>query len=111
MTEGGESTFRRKAQEGEDITAPVPVVGLFINHAFTPNLILMADASFFRINVGDIFGSIISSQAKLDYYFTKNIGAGVSIFGNHVRAEVSGNTNWNIGLNQSGFGAHLSCVF
>ncbi|MCU0222470.1 MAG: hypothetical protein MUF27_00025 [Acidobacteria bacterium] len=111
VTEGGESTFRKQAQEGEDITAPIPVVGLFINYAFTPNLILMADANFFRIDVGDISGSVISSQAKLDYYFTRNIGAGVSVFGNYVRADVSGDTDWTIGLNQNGFGAHLSCVF
>ncbi len=111
VTEGGESTFRRRAAEKEDILAPIPVVGLFLNYAFTPNLILMADANFFRIDVGGVSGNVVSSQAKLDYYFTKNFGAGVSIFGHYIRAEVSGDTDWNIGLNQNGFGAHLSCVF
>ena len=111
VTEGGEPTYFRRAEEGEDVTAPIPVVGLFINYAFTPNLILMADANFFRIDVGNVSGNVISSQAKLDYYFTKNFGAGVSLYGNYVRADVSGDTDWNIGLNQNGFGAHLSLVF
>jgi hypothetical protein len=111
VTEGGESTFRRRAAEGEDIVAPIPVVGLFLNYAFTPNLILMADANFFRIDVSGVSGNVISSQAKLDYYFTKNFGAGVSIFGNYIRAEVTGDTDWNLGFGQNGFGAHLSCVF
>ena len=111
VDENGEPTFFRNAEEKEDIVAPIPVVGLFINYAFTPDLILMADASFFRIDVGDISGNVISSRATLDYYFTEHFGAGVSVYGNYVRAEVSGDSDWTVGVNQNGFGAHLSLVF
>lgn len=111
VTQNGQPTYFKRAEEGEDVTAPIPVVGLFVNYAFTPNLILMADANFFRIDVGDISGSVVTSQAKLDYYFTRNFGAGVSLYGHYVRAEVEGDTDWNVGLNQNGFGAHLAFVF
>jgi hypothetical protein len=87
------------------------VVGLFINYAFTPNLILMANANFFRIDVSGVSGSVVSSQASLDWYFTKNFGVGASIFGNYVRADMSGDTDWNVNVNQNGFGAHASFVF
>jgi len=107
----GEETYRRNAKETEDVVAPIPVVGLFINYAFTPNLILMANANFFRIDVSGVSGTVISSQASLDWYFTKNFGVGASIFGNNVRTDVSGSTDWNVNVNQSGFGAHASFVF
>ncbi len=107
----GEPTFRSAATETEDVVAPIPVVGLFINYAFTPNLILMANANFFRINVSGVSGRVISSQASLDWYFTKNFGVGASIYGNYAQVEVSGDTDWNVGLDQAGFGAHASFVF
>jgi hypothetical protein len=111
VNEDGEPTFRKNATETEDLLAPIPVVGLFINYAFTPNLILMANANFFRIDVNDVSGKVILSQASLDWYFTRNFGVGASIFGDYVQAKVSGGTDWNVSLNQSGFGAHASFVF
>jgi len=107
----GEENFREHAEQSEDVVAPIPVVGLFINYAFTPDLILMANANFFRIDVGDVAGRVISSQASLDWYFTKNFGAGVSIFGNSINADVNGSRDWMVNLNESGFGAHASFVF
>jgi hypothetical protein len=111
VNQNGESSYRQSAKESEDVVAPIPVVGLFINYAFTPNLILMANANFFRIDVSGVSGSVVSSQASLDWYFTKNFGVGASIFGNYVRADMSGDTDWNVNVNQNGFGAHASFVF
>jgi hypothetical protein len=111
VDQNGESSYRQSAKESEDVVAPIPVVGLFINYAFTPNLILMANANFFRIDVSGVSGSVVSSQASLDWYFTKNFGVGASIFGNYVRADMSGDTDWNVNVNQNGFGAHASFVF
>lgn len=107
----GEGQYRQNATESEDVVAPIPVVGMFVHYAFTPNLILMANADFFRLDVGDVSGSFISGVAKLDYYFTKNFGAGVGIFGNYLRVNVDDDRNWNIDANQNGFGAHVALVF
>jgi hypothetical protein len=111
VNQGGEDQYYRNAKESEDVTAPIPVVGLFVNYAFTPNLILMANANFFRLDVGSVNGNVISSGAKLDYYFTKNFGAGVSVFGNYLNVDVDGDRDWYVRANQSGFGAHASFVF
>lgn len=111
VNEDGESQYRENATESEDAVAPIPVVGLFVNYAFTPKLILMTNAEFFRLNVGDVGGRFISSRALLEYYFTKNVAAGVSIFGNYLSVEVDDRHVWKVNANQSGFGAHVAVVF
>ncbi len=59
------------------VTAPLPVLGLMGAYAFTPKLVLRADAGWFGIKVGEVEGSQWAVNLDLEYNMWKHVGFGV----------------------------------
>jgi len=62
----------------EDVVLPLPKFGASVDHAFSERWIGRAGIDVFKLEVGDVGGSLIDLRATLDYRFTDNfsIGAG-----------------------------------
>jgi len=59
------------------VTAPLPVLGLTGAYAFTPKLVLRADAGWFGIKVDEVSGSQWVANLDLEYNMWKHVGFGV----------------------------------
>ncbi len=59
------------------VTAPLPVLGLMGAYAFTPKLVLRADAGWFGIKVDEVSGSQWVVNLDLEYNMWKHVGFGV----------------------------------
>ena len=62
----------------EDVVLPLPKFGASVDHAFSERWIGHAGIDVFKLEVGDVGGSLVDLRATLDYRFTDNfsIGAG-----------------------------------
>ena len=62
----------------EDVVLPLPKFGVSVDHAFSERWIGHAGVNLFKLDVGDVGGSLVDLRATLDYRFTDNfsIGAG-----------------------------------
>ena len=62
----------------EDVVLPLPKFGVSVDHAFSERWIGHAGVDLFKLEVGDVGGSLVDLRATLDYRFTDNfsIGAG-----------------------------------
>jgi len=63
--------------ELDAITLPLPVVGLTGAYAFTPKLILRANAGAFYLEIDEYDGSLFNADLDLEYNFWKYIGVGI----------------------------------
>ncbi len=63
----------------EDVVLPLPKFGIGVDHAFSNRWIGHAGVDLFKLEVGDVGGSLVDLRATLDYRFTENfsIGAGL----------------------------------
>jgi hypothetical protein len=81
----------------EDITAPLPVLGLRGDFAITRKLFLKMAWDIFYLKIGDFEGSIMSGLLAIEYNFWKNVGFGLGYndFRVHVEAHGSDYPNLN----------------
>jgi hypothetical protein len=88
------STFGAKS---EDITAPLPVLGLRGDFAITKKLFLKMAWDIFYLKIGDFEGSVMSGLLAIEYNFWKNVGFGLGYndFRVHVEAQGSDYPNLN----------------
>jgi hypothetical protein len=75
----------------EEITAPLPVVGLNLGFTIIPKLFLKQSLEVFYLEIGDFKGSIVSATIALEYNAWKNIGFGIGydIFNLNIEANGS----------------------
>jgi opacity protein-like surface antigen len=71
---GGTASFQN---EGHDVLAPLPTVGLFGTYRFTDQLSVRGRADYLSLTIGDYHGRLTNAFGGLDWRFTKNVGAGV----------------------------------
>lgn len=62
--------------ESIDITAPLPILDLRFDYAFTPKLFLKNKLDVFYMSYKDFSGSLIDYTAVLEYNIWKNVGIG-----------------------------------
>jgi hypothetical protein len=62
----------------EDITAPLPVIGLRADFALTPKWFLRASTDVFYLKVGDFKGAVWDSMTAVEYKPWKNFGLGLA---------------------------------
>jgi len=60
----------------EDVVLPLPKFGVAVDHAFSNRWIGHAGLDLFKLEVGDVGGSLIDLRATLDYRFTDNFSVG-----------------------------------
>ena len=80
----------------EEITAPLPVVGLQLDFAITPKLFLKQSLEVFYLEVGDFKGSISSFTIACEYDFWKNVGFGLGYDVFDLKLEANGSDYPNI---------------
>ena len=101
----------REVSGSESIVIPVPNLGMFINHAITPKLILRMSAGFLDLSVGDFEGSYLATNVTFDWIFTRHFGLGAGF----MRADLSflktGNDGYKIEYRLGGPTAYVSLVF
>ena len=73
----GVQTIGGLVAAAENATVPLPVLGLSLNYAFTPKLILRTDGGWFGIKIGDVDGSQWTANINLEYNMWKYVGFGI----------------------------------
>ncbi|UCG11891.1 MAG: hypothetical protein JSU72_15430 [Deltaproteobacteria bacterium] len=63
--------------EDEALTAPLPVLGLRADFAFTPKLILRQSVELFYLEISDYRGHIFDVNTNLEYNIWKHFGMGI----------------------------------
>ena len=64
--------------ESEDLTAPLPVIGLRGEYAITDRITLRGAGEWFRIDTGDVSGRLSDLYVGADYKFSKRMAAGLA---------------------------------
>ena len=62
----------------DETTQPMPVFGLYLNHAFSPTWMIGVRASYLDFDVGDIDGKVTDFFGAVEWRPWKNVGLGVS---------------------------------
>ncbi len=96
----------------ENVIAPVPTVGFFVNYALMPNLILDLRSSFINLAIGDHEGRVFMTSGNVTWYFLRNLGVGLGLSSSDVVYENTGGDNRiKVDLRQTSFTLNASLVF
>jgi hypothetical protein len=60
----------------EDVVLPLPKFGVAVDHSFSNHWIGHAGVDVFKLEVGDVGGSLVDVRATIDYRFTENFSVG-----------------------------------
>jgi len=63
----------------QSFTAPLPLVGLMGSYELNSKVRFGAHARYLDVEISNIQGRILSLALRADYYFTKHLGAGLSL--------------------------------
>jgi hypothetical protein len=99
----------RGAREG--LIAPVPTLGMFIDHALSPRWILRASAGFLDLDIGDYSGRYIETQITIDYFFSEHFGVGGGLSGSDIKVTYSGEDPFRFDYRFSGFVFYFSVAY
>jgi len=102
------ATFDRSEQE---VLAPVPSAGMFMNYAILPNLIMRVRADFFDLDVSDYSGRIVDTSVFFNYFVTRHIGLGLGSNTTDIDVRNDGENPWRVEYKQSGFVGNLTLVW
>ena len=95
----------------EDITAPLPVLGLGFDFAITPKWIITQQMDLFYLEFGDFRGGIQSYSLALEWLTWKHVGFGLGLDAMRVMVEANGSdypgVNFKGNIEFSYFGAQL----
>jgi hypothetical protein len=110
---GFTGTLNGAGQEklSEDITAPLPVLGLGFDFAITSKWFLRQQTDLFYLELGDFRGGIVSSNIAVEYLPWKWAGFGLAFDSMKLTVEAEGNdypgVDFNGAVNISYIGALL----
>ena len=83
-------------ETGEDITAPLPVIGLRADFALTRKWFLRQSVDLFYLKVGDFKGGVVDSTTAVEYKPWKNLGFGLAANSFKLEIEAQGEDYPNI---------------
>jgi hypothetical protein len=72
------SFFGSSYDRNGSVGAPVPMIGLNLDWALTHRLVVRSYTRFFRINMSSFNGSLNEAGMRLNWYFAKHFGLGLS---------------------------------
>lgn len=72
--------------ESDDLTAPLPVIGLRGDYRLTPRFMFRSSAELFAIEFDNVEGSLVDIYIGLDYHFHDNFAVGLGY--NYVSLDV-----------------------
>ena len=97
--------------EEKDVTAPVPVIGLFLGLALAPWLALRASTEYFNAAVGDWDGEVRDDVVAVDAMLSRGLGLGVAFNRAHTTLERSGSEALFVDLRFDGLFTYLHFRF
>jgi hypothetical protein len=77
-----------------DALAPLPTIGVYGAHAFTPRWLMSGRVDYFSLNYDQYDGSLTNFQIALDYRFTRHFGVGAGYRYVHYNLE-STKSSWH----------------
>lgn len=97
---GGQTSEFKEA--AEEILAPIPVFGIFVDHVFSPKFVMRTGASFFRIEVGDFSGRLVETKLAFDYFIWKKVSLGTGVASSSVNVQTTGEDSFAVSYFQTG---------
>jgi hypothetical protein len=100
------------AGSNSDVTAPLPVIGLSGEWAFSPGWKLIGSIGGFKVKVNDVDASVVDGTIGVDYRLFRNFGVGLGYTWLKLKGDVT-KSDWNGSLNWRTDGINLygSLVF
>ena len=98
----GSPTSSGVSQTNENVTLPLPSVGVLANYHISPKLLTQVRTDFFYLKIGDFEGSMMEFYAGLEYRLFKPFALGAAYDRLVVNAESSSSNgftadmNWNL---------------
>jgi hypothetical protein len=83
------------ATESEDLTAPLPVVGLRGEYEITDRIALRGAVQWFGIDTGDVAGRLVDTYVGADYTFGKRFAVGLAYNDVSLNVDATDDTGWN----------------
>ncbi len=105
----GMTTTRERAED--DLIAPVPTFGMFINYAITPRVIVKLNAKFLDLQIDDIDGKVIDTTFLIEWYFSRHVGVGLGINGTDIDIRDEGDDPFTVDYSVSGLMAYFTFSF
>ena len=108
----GDLNLEEFGSRSENVLAPVPTFGFFVNYALMPNLILDLRTSFINLSIGDHQGRVFNTFGNITWYFLRNFGIGLGLSSSDVVYENTGGKNRiKVDLRQTSLTLNASLVF
>jgi hypothetical protein len=85
-----------------NLLAPVPSIGIFLDHAFTPNFIFRSGATFLDVTIGDYTARVVDTHLLLEYFFWRDLGLLFGGSGTDIGVESRGDKPLVVSYRQSG---------
>ena len=68
-----------EAAEGQQFLAPVPLIGFYLNYAFTPRIIIRVGADALDLSFAEHRGRVLESNFLMEFYVSDLAGIGVGV--------------------------------
>jgi hypothetical protein len=89
-TISGGGTASGTIAKKSDVIVPIPVIGVHFDMLLTKKLLWRAEGNYFAANVSGYNGHISVLGTSIEYFFTRNIGAGVGFASDMYNIKKSG---------------------
>jgi hypothetical protein len=94
-----------------DVLAPVPSFGLFIDYALSPRLILSISAGFLDIDIDTYDGRFMDTRGAIEWFFARHWGLGFGLGNTDVRVTKTGDDPYRFNYQYDGFLLYLSASY
>jgi hypothetical protein len=112
VDDGGGGQILRTAEEGGDFIAPVPLVGMWIDYAIMPRLLVRASVEAVSFSISGNSGRVLDSAFLFEYYFTRLFGLGFGITSTDIEYGKDENNKFlRVKYRIDAFQTYLSFVF
>lgn len=102
----------RAAEEGADFIAPVPLIGMWIDYAIMPRLLVRASVEAVSFSISGNSGRVLDSAFLLEYYFTRLFGLGFGVTSTDIEyAKDEDDKFLRVSYRIDAFQTYLSFVF
>lgn len=111
VDDGMGSTILVQTRSGDDLVAPIPTMGFFINHGITPNLVFRFAADFFDLDIDDYEGSLVTTSLMFEWYFSRHVGIGGGVTGSDLDFKFVGDDPFLVDYRQTGLVGYVTFAF
>jgi hypothetical protein len=95
----------------EEVLAPVPTLGIFVEHAMHRRLHFLASVDFFDLTVSEFEGNLLDATFSLEWYFARHVGIGVGTNTTMIDVRKTGKDPYNVDYRQSGVVGYITFTF